>query len=347
MIPIARVVLALWLGHASVRVYWAGVSTSGKAPRALQEKVLTQLGISVGPLGLRLGPAGSSVEASARCDFAGERASCLVSVLDRSAQRRADRRAEIPYRDADDFAQTLALMVVDALVVDLRVVDPGAAPPAVPAEAEPTKDTPAEKPPETPPPPVPAPVPVAPPKPVPEVRAAPAPTAIAPVTPSEPGRIVLSLGPALAIDSDAAPALYGVDMRLLWSRRWLLVGGALKLAGTSTTEKGYGLDFLRTVAGPRLGLVTRHGGLSADFSAGPGLLVISTNAQPGGSHTLTAFAGMAGVSASYAFSRSFGLQLAVDEILPATRQRITAGPTQVAEFGLLSLEVSFSLAYRI
>jgi hypothetical protein len=344
VILMARVVLALWLGHASVRLYWAGVSTSGKAPRALQEKVLTQLGISVGPLGLRLGPAGSSVEASARCDFGGERASCFVSVLDRSAQRRAERRAEIPYRDADDFAQTLALMVVDALVVDLRVVDPGAAPPAA-AETEPTKDTPTEKLPETPPPPVP--VPVAPPKPVHEVRAAPAPTPIAPVTPSEPGRIVLSLGPALAIDSDAAPALYGVDVRLLWSRRWLLVGGALKLAGTSTTEKGYGLDFLRTVAGPRLGLVTRHGGLTADISAGPALLVISTNAQPGGSHTLTAFAGMAGVSASYAFSRSFGLQLAVDEILPATRQRITAGPTQVAEFGLVSLEVSLALVYRM
>src|SRR5262249_32306862 len=102
--------------RADLRVYWSGGAVTGQAPRRLQQKVTTQLGISVQPLGLRLGPRGSNLDASARCEFArgGERASCVVEVRDRSAQRHAEHRAEIPFRDADDFAQTLALMVVDA-----------------------------------------------------------------------------------------------------------------------------------------------------------------------------------------------------------------------------------------
>jgi hypothetical protein len=367
------VVLAMFLAQAQgarsdLRVHWAGVAATGRAPKGLSQKMVTQLGISVQPLGLRLGPGGSNLDASARCDFArAGSASCMVEVRDRSAQRHAEHRADIPYRDVDDFAQTLSLMVVDALVVDLRVVDPGAAPPPPPVEEPPPAPTPSKDatppkvdgdatPTRTPEPPPPAP----PEKKSPEVarqeehrivRAAPSPPprAIVATAPAErsPARLALSVGPTLALDTADAPMLYGVDARLVWSRGPFELGGAVALAGATQSEAGYDLSFLRVAVGPRVGLLLRSGRWIADVSAGPALLMLRTSAQPGETHTLEAFAGVVGTSGQVAISQSLGLQLGVDALLPASRERVVVGQSAVAEFGLVSVGISLALLYQM
>jgi hypothetical protein len=357
--------------RGDLRVHWAGVAVTGRAPKGLAQKMVTQLGISVQPLGLRLGAAGSNLDASARCDFArAGSASCLVEVRDRSAQRHAEHRADIPYRDVDDFAQTLSLMVVDALVVDLRVVDPGAAPPPPPVEEPPPTPTPRPTKDATPPtadgdatptrppePPTFAPPEKKPPevarqeepKVVRQAPSPPPPAAVVATTPEEqpPARLALSVGPTLALDTADAPLLYGIDARLVRSRGIFEFGGAVALAGATKSEAGYDLSFLRVVVGPRVGLVLRRGRWIADVSAGPSLLMLRTSAQPGETHTLEAFAGVVGTSAQVAISRSLGLQLGVDALLPASRERVVVGQSAVAEFGLVSVGISLALLYQM
>jgi hypothetical protein len=163
----------------------------------------------------------------------------------------------------------------------------------------------------------------------------------------EPAQLAISVGPTLAIDSDDAPALYGIDARLVRSRGLFELGGAVALAGTSTSESGYDLAFLRVVAGPRAGLVLRRGRLTADVSAGPSLLMLWTHASSSDTHTLWAFAGVAGTSAQVAITPALSVGLGVDALLPATRERIAVGGNAVAEFGLVSVEVSLGILYRM
>ena len=101
----------------STRVRWRGVTVEGRAPAALQPAASAHVAVALKQLGSSLVTVPPArVEAAARCTFpAGARAArCVVRVSGASGSR-AERRAEIRYRDADDLAESLALLVSDIL----------------------------------------------------------------------------------------------------------------------------------------------------------------------------------------------------------------------------------------
>jgi hypothetical protein len=86
----------------------------------------------------------ADAEAQARCAFGAARlARCVVEVT--GAAGRSQRRAEIPYRDAEDLAESLALLVSDVLTADFPNIVGRA--PARPPRAKPPVHAPGREPP--------------------------------------------------------------------------------------------------------------------------------------------------------------------------------------------------------
>lgn len=123
----------------SARVRWRGVAVEGRAPASLQPAVAAHVGVALKQLGSSLVTAGAfDVEAAASCAFpaSAKVAHCRV-VVARARGAKAERRAEIRYRDAEDLAESMALLVSDILTADFadivggaRAVNPPAAGPS-------------------------------------------------------------------------------------------------------------------------------------------------------------------------------------------------------------------------
>jgi hypothetical protein len=113
------------------RVRWRGVTVEGKAPAQLSSAAAAHVAVALRQLGSKVTQrAPAEVEAQARCGFGASRlAKCVVEVT--AAAGRSQRRAEIPYRDAEDLAESLALLVSDVLIADFPNVV-GRAPPRPP-----------------------------------------------------------------------------------------------------------------------------------------------------------------------------------------------------------------------
>src|SRR5581483_2397578 len=106
------------------RLHWRGIATDGAAPPKLDKLSAAHLAIALKPLDVELvvGPPFDAY-ASARCSFpSSQGARCLVEVVQSSGTGRAERRAEIPFRDADDLSESLAVLVADLLQNDLREI---------------------------------------------------------------------------------------------------------------------------------------------------------------------------------------------------------------------------------
>src|SRR5205085_9374542 len=84
----------------------------------------------------------SSAEASATCVFVTPRlARCLVEVQSSSGTK-AERRAQIPFHDAEDLAESLALIVSDMLTTKFPEVVTPPPPPAPPPSPPPSAPSP-------------------------------------------------------------------------------------------------------------------------------------------------------------------------------------------------------------
>ena len=101
----------------SARVRWRGVAVEGRAPAALQPAVAAHVAVALRSLGSSLVTSGpGDAEAAASCAFpsSAKVARCVVVVqVGRATGGRAERRAEIRYRDAEDLAESLALLVAE------------------------------------------------------------------------------------------------------------------------------------------------------------------------------------------------------------------------------------------
>src|SRR5262249_7138904 len=114
--------LGLWSGlaHAAVsRVRWRGVQAEGAGPPRLESATAAHLALALRSLGAGLVPGPPfDAEALAKCQFAtAKHAQCHVEVL--AGELHAERHADIPYRDADDLAESIALLVSGMLQTDL------------------------------------------------------------------------------------------------------------------------------------------------------------------------------------------------------------------------------------
>src|SRR4051812_39180606 len=93
------------------RVRWRGVVAEGRPPAQLTPVAAAHVAVALRQLGSKMTLAApAEAEAQARCAFGTARlARCVVEVT--GAAGRSQRRVEIPYRDAEDLAESLALLV--------------------------------------------------------------------------------------------------------------------------------------------------------------------------------------------------------------------------------------------
>jgi hypothetical protein len=300
--------------HADVlRLRFRGVQSTGPAPLRLDRAVESHLAVALKQRGtelVRTDPV--DAEASARCSFSGapHTATCLVEVVRPGNNMRAERRADIPFRDSEDLAESLALLVSDVVATDLDSLSPQPEP-----EPEPVQ---------SPKPPPPA-IEVHPPKPK-------------PTSPPPPTAIHLGAGPVVVVGFTGEPVLGG-----LWSRGPFRLGGTLSLTGGASDPQPWHLTFFRLLTAVRVGAGFERGRFGFDATLGPGLLVLSTDAhQPAGpeaQHTLATFAGVGGVRLAVRLHRAVALALDVDAAV--------AGGVPIQEFSLGSLELALTLAYRL
>ncbi|HEX6836525.1 MAG TPA: hypothetical protein VF334_08120, partial [Polyangia bacterium] len=146
----------------SARVRWRGVAVEGRTPPALQAAVAAHVAVALRSLGSTVVTSEpEDAEAAAFCAFpsSAKVARCRVVVKVGSAAK-AERRAEIRYRDAEDLAESLALLVSDILTSEFPDIVGGthAAPPPQnppPQNPPPQNPPPQNPPPQNPPPPTP------------------------------------------------------------------------------------------------------------------------------------------------------------------------------------------------
>jgi hypothetical protein len=329
------------------RVRWRGVETQGGTPPPrLESATASHLAVTLRSLGsggasLVPGPP-FDAEALARCSFAPKRAQCQVEVL--AGELHAERRADVPFRDADDLAESIALLVSGMLQTDFADL-----PQQIEIEPEP-----AQKPPPKPPKlPEPLPELVLPPDMRP-VRTAP-PHPARPVAGAslkkvpEPGQLLFSVGPSVAVGFGGDPVLFGASVRAFWvARRVLRAGGTLALEGTDVSRGGYPLSFFRLVAAPRLGVGLTQGRVDVDLTAGPALHVLHAELhdRAGLSHTLTSVGLAVGARLGVLVGGGLWLEAGVDVMGSLQDEQIAAGPTPVTGFGHWWLDVAVALVYR-
>lgn len=131
-----------------VRLRWRGVTATGTPPPRLERACEAHLAIALKQRGTELASAPPvDAEAGARCSFAGRAATCTVEVVHPVDNVRAERHASIPFHDAEDLAESLALLVGEMLETDLRdIVSPRELPDARPPPPTPPTAPPARLP---------------------------------------------------------------------------------------------------------------------------------------------------------------------------------------------------------
>jgi len=350
------------------------VAIEGSAPPKLSAATEGHLRLSLRHLGIALAKAAElapDAEAGARCVFAPppqHSAQCVVDVVQRTDLQRAERRLEVPYRDAEDLAASLALLVSDLLQSDFPglVQNPAGRIDALPIDEPPPVDPHAARP-----------------------RdgaqtddrsraggpgdagrkgrdrgagsgdrsgagsdrragsdeAAPRARRSRPRLP--PGRIAIEIGPAAVVGFTGEPPLFGAALRAIWAAGPLRVGGTLSVAGIDTQLEGWDLTFTRLLTGPRVGAGLRRGRVELDLTVGPALWVLGANAHvKDGTHTFVAFAVTAGGRLSVTLVPALALHLGVDVAAALTEAQVTAADRVLADFSAGSLELTLGLAYH-
>jgi hypothetical protein len=371
------------------RVRWRGVAVDGHGPAQLQSAAAAHVAVALRQLGSTLTvTAPADAEAQASCLFVGNKrvARCLVEISG-AGKTRAQRRVEIPYRDAEDLAESLALLVSDVLTAEFPdVLAPRGAPRATPPE------------PVAPSPVAPQPPPVVPPR---ATATPPTTPSVAPTTPRlredkdeddgamqarlaaerarqaelarradrqeaaeraaeraaappVPRRPAAPPAERLSLDAAAAvvvglgadnPSLFGGALRALWGRGLLRLGGSLSLAGVDHAIDGHALGFFRAAVGARAGVGVSGGAVDFDATAGPALLIVATDAHGDGRHAVASFAVVVGPRLSFRLAGALALVLGLDVTVAVTDEKITAGPTTVAEFSRAVAEITLGLSW--
>jgi hypothetical protein len=308
LVAVASAPTALAQPGAARPFAWRGVTVEGHAPPGLDAATAAHLAVALRPLGRQLvepeADAQAEEAAAARCAFMGQLARCVVEVGGRAA-----RRAEIPFRDAEDLAESLALVTVEALEAEAR--DPVGAARVLPARPSPVAAAAVGVPPPAPP----------------------------------SGALVLEVGPMFGVGFSGEPPLYGAALRALYAGRVLRAGGTLSVLGTDADRAGYELRFVRVLAAARVGAGLRRGRVGADFTVGPALLLLTSDAQPGGDHTLATFAVALGLRLGVTLAGPWALVAAADLVAAVSDERLTAGGTTVAAFDRVGLELGLALAW--
>jgi hypothetical protein len=335
--------------HAGVtRMRWRGVGVDGAAPARLEAATQQHLAVALRPSGVTLVPSPPfDAEAWARCAFPTVKlARCDASVV--AGELRADRRADIPFRDVEDLAESLALLVSGMLqseIGDLAPIEEPEEPPMrptvpapAPARAPALEGVPAK-----------APAPAIAKAPAPAIAKAPA-TATATATTTarsrSRGQALLSIGPSFAIGLASDPTLYGAQLRAFWSAPFFLrAGGTLTLEGTDTTRATYDLSFFRLVAAVRLGAGLTVGRVDVGLTLGPAWLYLHGDAH-GASRDLHSFAVVGGPHLAISLTHALALAAGLDVLFSQTDEKVRAGASEIAAFGHWSLDLAFALVYR-
>jgi hypothetical protein len=367
----------------NARVRWRGVAIEGRAPPALLPAVAAHVAVALRSLGSSLVTSGpEDAEAAASCAFpsSAKVARCVVVVQARRAAR-AERRAEIRYRDAEDLAESLALLVSDILTSEFPDIVGGAH-----SETQPQTQTPTQTPTQTqtqtqtqtrPPTPTPPPTP---PPPTPEQQKAheaemqrqleivkslqkqaddarvtrereqqrrqPPPPPPTP-KPPPPTRVAVELGAAGVFGlASANPSLVGGTARVVYSRALLRAGASLSLAGMRQMLSGYDLTFFRALVAARAGVGVRAGIADFDLTAGPALLVLVDDAHSAGRHAVASVAFVGGPRLALTLAGPIALVVGADFEIALTDEKVVAGSTRVAQFSRTSVEVTVGIAWR-
>jgi hypothetical protein len=358
----------------ATRIRWLGVTTVGRAgktfannfERTLEKASAAHLAVALRQLGLSmvsLPP--SAAEASAECSFATRVARCRVTVQasGTTAAPHAERRAAIPFHDAEDLAESLALLVSDMLTTQLpEVLQPP--PPekvadktnearvdeAARAQAEEAaQERAAEA----------------------ERRAAEAErqraAAEARAQKAElarqaaydaraggtapprysPAHVLVEAAVAGVFTFGAAnPTVGGARVRVLWEGGPLRAGGTLSLGGSSQSADGYSIGWFRGLVAPRVGAGLRRGRVVFDATAGPGLLVAYADAHAAGQHALVSLAFVVGPALGIALGHGLALSLGADLQVAVTDEKVESGTTVVAGLSRVALEGWLGLSWR-
>jgi hypothetical protein len=383
-VTLACVLFAGAASAESARVRWRGVTVEGRAPAALPSAVAAHVAIALKQLGSTMVTAApADVDVAARCRFVGARAARCVVQVTRAAGGKAERRAEIRYRDAEDLAESLALLISDTLTAEFPdIVGAHASAPTPPPPAPPA------------PPPTPAPSPT----PTPAPPASPPPTAaeerahqeemarqlelvkqlqheaderaaaaeqrrVAEARRAEekrpgsvrvrgprvppPTRIGIEAGAVGVFGATGGnPPLVGGQARVTWTRGLLRAGASLSLAGMRDTLEGHDLTFFRTLVAARIGLGMRNALVDLDLTAGPALLVLLDDAHGEGRHTMASFVFVVGPRLSLTLGGPIALVIGADLDVVATDEKVVSGNTEIAQFSHVSVEVMLGLAWR-
>jgi hypothetical protein len=327
------------LGHAGVtRVRWRGVQAEGVPPPRLESATAAHLALALrsigaGGAGLVPGPP-FDAEALARCQFqTPKHAQCHVEVV--AGELHAERRADVPYRDADDLAESIALLVTGMLQTDFAELPQQ-------QELEPQEKPPPPKEPE-------------PPKALPKApagneaakeKARARIEAKKPAPPRGPDRFLLSVGPSLSVGFSGDPTLWGATIRALYlSRVVVRAGASLHLEGTDVTKSGFDLSFFRLLAAARVGAGFTQGRVDVDVSAGPAYHFLYGKSGPY-DHSLHSFALVAGARLGITIVDGLAAEAGLDVAFSLEDLNVAAGPTPVTRFGHWWLDVALAIVYR-
>jgi hypothetical protein len=370
--------------HARVR--WRGVVVEGRAPTALQPAVAAHIAVALRSLGSTVVTTGSGdAEAAASCAFpsTAKIARCVVVVqVGRAKGGRAERRAEIRYRDAEDLAESLALLVSDILTSEFPDIVGGhpetQQPPLTPTQPPAPTPTPTPaQPPTQAKPPTQTPTPTPTPLPTPEQQQAheaemqrqleivkslqkqaddarlerdrQKPSPPPPKLPRLPAptRLALEAGAVGVFGlAPSNPALVGGNVRALYSRALLRAGASLSVAGMREMLSGYDLTFIRMLVAARAGIGVRSDIADFDLTAGPALLILVEDAHTDGRHAVASVAFVGGPRLALTLAAPVALVVGADFDVALTDEKVVAGTSRVAQFSRASVEVTVGIAWR-
>jgi hypothetical protein len=330
-------VLLSGLAHAGVsRVRWRGVQAEGAGPARLESATAAHLALALRSLGAGLVPGPPfDAEALAKCQFGtssatAKHAQCHVEVL--AGELHAERHADIPYRDADDLAESIALLVSGMLQTDLadlpqqQELEPEKPPPPKPPNEAPQEKTS--------------------PRDAPKSTAKPKIETVKPAPPRGPDRFLLSVGPSVAVGFSGDPALWGSAIRALYLSRYVVRAGvSLNLEGTDVTRSGFDLSFFRLLAAARVGAGFTQGRVDVDVSVGGGYHFLYGKSGPY-DHSLHSFAAVAGARLGVTVTDGLALETGLDVAFSPEDLNVAAGPMTVTQFGRWWLDVALAIVYR-
>lgn len=367
----------------SARVRWRGLVVEGRTPPALGAAVEAHVAVALRSIGATLVTSDpEDAEAAASCAFPSSArvARCLV-VVKVGAAAKAERHADIRYRDAEDLAESLGLLVSDILTSEFPDIV-GGAHALPPQNAPPPQDSPPQN---APPPPNPP--PPNPPPPTAEEQKAhaaemqrqleivktlqkQADDARAarerederrrrdeearahagrprPPGPPPPSRVAVELGAVgLFGVGPANPTLVGAAPRVLYARGLFRAGASLSLTGMRETLEGHDLSFFRALVAARAGVGFRNPAVDFDLTAGPAALILVEDAHGEGRHSVASLAFVAGPRLAVTLAGPWALVAGADFDLAITDEKVTAGGARVAQFSRPSVEVTLGVGWR-